>query len=62
MSGDQFYSPLDASERLLASGRPLAPRELFTLTKKEQEDPHNKRLIEEGKILAVGDGKKESAK
>lgn len=48
---EEFYSPLDASERILASGRPLAPREFVKLTKEEQKDPHNARLIKEGKLI-----------
>lgn len=51
MSGTTFYSPLDATERILANGRPLAPREFVELSEEEQKDPHNARLIAEGKLI-----------
>lgn len=35
----------------LASGRTVAPGESFYLSAAEQGDPHNKRLIDEGKVL-----------
>ena len=47
----EFYAPHDVSERILASGRPFAPGEFTELTSEEQKDPHNARLIEEGKLL-----------
>lgn len=53
MSGNKFYSPLGASERILANGRPLAQREFVTLTEGEMKDPHNARLIEEGHLIPV---------
>lgn len=53
MSGTTFYSPLDATERILADGRPLAPREFVELSTKEQREPHNARLIEEGKLIPL---------
>jgi hypothetical protein len=53
MSGTEFYSPLDASERILANGRPLAPQEFVKLSDEEMKDPHNARLISEGKLLEV---------
>lgn len=54
----RFYSPHDATERILDSGRPLAPGEYFDLKKEEVEA--NKRLIEEGQILPVEPKKKDS--
>lgn len=60
---NKFYSPLDASERILSSGRPLAPGEFFDLDQEEQDDEFNKRLIDEGQILPVPDPvKKEDSK
>lgn len=32
----------------LASGRPVAPGERFTLSKEDQQEPHNLRMVEEG--------------
>lgn len=49
----KFYSPVDATERILASGRPVAPGETFDLKAEEVKDPHNKRLIEEGQIIEI---------
>lgn len=59
MSKTTFYAPHDASERLLASGRPLTPGATFQLTSDEMKDTHNKRLIEEGKILEVPTAKEQ---
>lgn len=56
-SGSEYYSPHDASERILASGRPLRPGQRFKLTDKDAKDPHNKRLIDEGQLLKVPDKK-----
>lgn len=53
----KYYSPVEATERILASGRPVAPGEQFELKADEQKDPHNKRLIDEGQIVEI---KKES--
>lgn len=53
MSGTEFYSPLGASERILASGRPLAEREFVELSEEDQKKPHNARLIEEGHLIPV---------
>lgn len=49
----EVYSPHDASERILASGRPLAPGEYAEVTAKELKEPHNKRLLDEGQLLKV---------
>lgn len=49
----KFYSPVDATERILANGRPVAPGETFELKGDDLKDPHNKRLIEEGQILEI---------
>ncbi len=54
----KFYAPSTATERVLASGRVLAPDEEFDLKKDEADDPHNKRLIEEGHIVEVETTKK----
>jgi len=53
----KFYSPVEATERILANGRPVAPGEQFELKGDELKDEHNKRLIEEGHIVEI---KKES--
>lgn len=50
---EKFYSPWDASERILASGRPLSPGEFVELTDEEMKDPHNKRLLAEGNLLQI---------
>lgn len=50
----KFYAPHDSTERLLADGRPFEPGEYVTLSKEEMKDPHNKRLVDEGKLLAAG--------
>lgn len=55
-----FYSPHDASERILASGRPLVSGEYFELTTEEQKEPHNQRLLEDGQIQKVPAKKKEA--
>lgn len=45
----------------LADGCPLAPGEAKGLSAKQAEDPYNKRLIDEGKLIPVEEpkGKKE---
>ena len=37
----------------LADGQMLAPGETAKLSKEDEEDPHNLRLIEEGKLIDV---------
>lgn len=53
----EVYSPHDASERILASGRPLAPGERAKVTADELKEPHNKRLLDEGQLLKVPEHK-----
>lgn len=57
-----FYGPHGQSKEYLASGAPIPDGDFFNLTKEEVNDPHNKRLIEEGKILAAKDTKGSSEK
>lgn len=49
----QFVGPLDATERVLADGRPIVPGEPFELKGDALKDPHNKRLIDEGQIVEM---------
>jgi hypothetical protein len=49
----KVYVPLDATDTILASGRAGVPGETFDLSAEEAKDPHNKRLLDEGHILAV---------
>lgn len=49
-----FLPSTTASERTLSDGRVLVPGEdPVKLTAEEQDDPHNKRLIEEGQMIEV---------
>lgn len=55
-----FLPTTTASERTLSDGRVLIPGEAMELTREQQNDPHNKRLIQEGQIVEdkSGGGKK----
>jgi hypothetical protein len=46
----------------LANGRVLAPGEAVKLTDQDTQDDHNKRLIDEGRLIALDDGKSKSKK
>lgn len=46
----------------LADGRVLAPGEVVKLSKEDLEDPHNQRLLEEGKLLDVKANLREDSK
>lgn len=50
-----FSVRTDASERILSDGRVLVRGEPVSLDEDEQNDPHNKRLIEEGQVIEVKD-------
>jgi len=52
-SGKSFVASFDVSERVLADGRIITPGEPFELSAADQKDPHNARLIEEGKFSEV---------
>jgi|1185.fasta_scaffold1596724_2 hypothetical protein len=45
-----YVAPLDVTERVLADGRVITPGEPFELSASDQNDDHNRRLIEEGKF------------
>lgn len=49
----QFVAPVDATERVLASGRVLELGEPFEMSAEELKDPHNKRLVDEGQIVEL---------
>ena len=51
-NSDSFRSVSSHVEDL-ASGRTLAPGEFVDLTKEEQKDPHNARLLEEGILIST---------
>lgn len=53
MSKKQFYAPIGVADTMLASGRRPPIDDTFDLTDEEIKDPHNARLIEEGKIKEV---------
>lgn len=55
----RFVSPIDATERVLADGRTVAPLEPFELKGDALKDPHNKRLIEEGQLIELEASKEE---
>lgn len=48
-----YASPLDSSERVLADGRVVTPGIIVELTKEDEKDEHNKRLIDEGQLVKV---------
>lgn len=48
-----FMPRVGASENVLSDGSVLVPGERTTLTPEQQQDPHNKRLIESGQIVEV---------
>jgi hypothetical protein len=56
----RFYGPHGTSKEFLASGAPIPDGDFFEMTKEQANDPHNKRLIEEGKILPAQETKKET--
>lgn len=49
-SGTEYKCISDHAEDL-SGGQIVAPGESVKLTEKEVEDPHNARLIEEGKLI-----------
>jgi hypothetical protein len=48
-----YIAPLDVTERVLSDGRVITPGEPFDLSASDQNDEHNRRLIDEGKISEV---------
>lgn len=56
----KFVSPPNASEHVLSDGRVLTPWEPVELDADALKDEHNKRLIEEGQIVEVKEGKSTS--
>jgi hypothetical protein len=58
----KFYGPHGTSKEHLASGAPVPEGDYFELTKSEVEDPHNLRLIQEGKVLTASDAAEKAVK
>lgn len=57
----KFYGPHGTSKEFLASGAPIPEGDYFDLTKAELDDPHNQRLIAEGKVLPATDAAEKAA-
>lgn len=49
----QFVKPFEASEGVLSDGRVAVPGEPVTLDTQALDDPHNKRLVDEGQLIEV---------
>lgn len=52
------YKVLSDHAEDLADGRMVGPGETIKLSKEDIEDPHNKRLIDEGLLLEISDATK----
>lgn len=50
-----FYGPHGMAKETLASGGVIPDGGYFEMSEEDAQDPHNVRLIEEGKILPVTD-------
>lgn len=49
----KYLGTLSTSERVLSDGHVIEPGVEFDLKKKDEDDPHNARLIADGQILAT---------
>jgi len=47
----KFYGPHGVAKETLASGAPVPEGDFFQIDKSDLEEPHNIRLVKEGKIL-----------
>jgi|SRR5512146_1258112 hypothetical protein len=57
----KFYGPHGMAKETLASGAPIPEGDYFTLEKGDVSDPHNLRLIKEGKIIPATDAAEKAA-
>lgn len=57
----KFYGPHGVAKETLASGAPIPDGDFFQLTKEDLKEPHNLRLIAEGKVLAGSNAAQKAA-
>lgn len=53
--GADSYRYIDQVPGELASGQPVGPGETVKLSEEDFEDPHNKAMLEDGKLVAVAE-------
>jgi invasion protein IalB len=49
----KFVGTLGTTERVLPDGRVIEPGVEFEIDKEDEQDPHVKRLVEDGQIIKV---------
>lgn len=58
----KFYGPHGVAKETLASGAPIPDGDFFEMTKSDLKEPHNQRLLEEGKVLPATDAATKATK